>query len=131
MRIAGGVEAIITQVTVPKQNSNVDHISVDIFTAAGVKIGATLSSTVGNPSISVPNIQLQAGAELKVTLGTSDGEPATGVTLSVAACYTISPTAPPTTPAPTPAPTAPPTPYVCPLAGGMLFSLLFTFTGDD
>lgn len=88
--IAPGVTAIITQVTVPTRNTNVDQIIVSITAPDGTVTFGPSNSTGGNTVTGFPTHPLPTGSTVIIALCTSDGQPPQNVTLDVTACYTVS-----------------------------------------
>lgn len=85
-----GVTPIVTQVTVPPNNTNVNGITVTIRGPDGTPIVGPTTSKSGNTVTAFPVVPLPANSTLTVNFTTSDGRPAENVTLSVIACYTPS-----------------------------------------
>ena len=85
-----GVKPIVTKVTVPSANTNVNQITVTITSPTGNVVRGPLTSPSGNSVTDFLPTQLPEGSILKVTFNTNDGLPPQNVTLSVIACYTPS-----------------------------------------
>ena len=107
VKFAPGETPIVTQVTVPPQNTNVIAITVEIISPDGTTVVKRITSTSGNTVTGFPVEPLPEGTTIKVTFETSDGQPPQNVTLSVIACFKPSTAATiVSTGAPTGAPTA-------------------------
>lgn len=85
-----GVTPILTQVTVPSTNTNVNQIIVTITSPSGTVLVGPITSPSGNTVTNFPVTPLPENSILTVTFNTSDGLPPQNVTLSVIACYTPS-----------------------------------------
>ena len=85
-----GVTPIVTNVTVPPTNTNVNQITVTITSPSGAVLVGPLTSPSGNSVTNFPVTPLPVDSILTVTFGTSDNQPPQNVTLSVIACYTPS-----------------------------------------
>lgn len=101
-----GVTPIVTSVSVPKGNTNVDKITVTIKAADGTTLFEGTSTPGTNNVTGFPVTPLPEGSTVTVTLYTPDNKAAVYVTLSVIACYSPSTT---TTVVTTGTPTATPT----------------------
>ena len=87
---APGVTPIVTQVTVPPKNTNVNQITVTVTSPSGAVLFGPQTSPTGNKVTNFPATAFPANSILTVTFTTSDGQPPQNVTLSVIACYTPS-----------------------------------------
>jgi hypothetical protein len=87
-----GTTPILTEVSVPNTNTNVDQITVVVTAPNGTQIGNTVSSTGTNTVTQFPVTPLPEGSTINVTFHTNDGNPPQNVTISVIACYTPSST---------------------------------------
>ena len=87
---APGVTPIVTQVTVPPTNTNVNAITVTIKSPTGTVLVGPITSPSGNTVTNFPVTPLPENSTLTVTFKTSDGQAPQNVTLSVIACYTPS-----------------------------------------
>ena len=85
-----GVTPILTNVTVPPTNTNVNQITVTITSPSGSVLVGPLTSTSGNSVTDFPVTPLPENSILRVTFGTGDNLAPQNVTLSVIACYTPS-----------------------------------------
>jgi hypothetical protein len=121
-----GVTPIVTSVSVPKGTTNVVKITVIITAPNGTKIFEATSPKDTNTVTGFPVKPLPEGSIVTVKLTTRDEDkPATGVTLSVIACYTPSNA---TTVVTTGTPTATPTATTVSTKGGSTSTLIMSVT---
>jgi hypothetical protein len=84
------VTPIVTEVSVPNSNTNVNQIIVVITTPNGTVIVKETSPSDTNTVDQFPLQPLPENSTLTITFQTDNGQPPQNVTISVIACYTPS-----------------------------------------
>jgi hypothetical protein len=87
-----GTTPILTEVSVPNTNTNVDQITVVITAPNGTQIVNAVSPSGTNSVTQFPVTPLPEGSTIRVTFHTNDTNPPQNVTISVIACYAPSST---------------------------------------
>jgi hypothetical protein len=84
------ITPIVTEVSVPNTNTNVNQITVVITTPNGTIIVKQTSPSDTNTVDEFPLEPLPENSTLTITFQTDNGQPPQNVTISVIACYTPS-----------------------------------------
>jgi hypothetical protein len=84
------ITPIVTEVSVPNSNTNVNQITVVITTPNGTVIVQQTSPSNTNIVDKFPLQPLPENSTLTITFQTDNGQPPQNVTISVIACYTPS-----------------------------------------
>ena len=85
-----GTTPILTEVSIPNTNTNVDQITVVITAPNGTVIVNEISPPGTNTVTQFPLTPLPEGSTITITFQTNDNNPPENVTISVIACYTPS-----------------------------------------
>jgi hypothetical protein len=85
-----GTTPIVTQVSVPNTNTNVNETTVVITAPNGTVIVNAFSPLDTNSVTQFPLLPLPENSTLTITFQTNNGSPPQNVTISVIACYTPS-----------------------------------------
>ena len=85
-----GITPIVTEVSVPNTDTNVNQITVVITSSNGTVIVNRTSPSGTNTVTTFPVQPLPENSTVTITFQTNNGQPAQNVTISVIACYTPS-----------------------------------------
>ena len=85
-----GITPIVTEVSVPNTDTNVNEITVVITSSTGTVIVNRTSLSGTNTVTNFPLQPLPENSTVTITFQTNNGQPPQNVTISVIACYTPS-----------------------------------------